>query len=287
MTRQGQVRPNEQIKSTGNARLVKPVDAIAARHQPNQNDRPLIRKHAKPELDGFLNDKRETRIIIFDVETNGLNGRYSVLGCSAIKYEIDPNTHEMTEIDRFNRYYYPVEQFEPQAIAVNGLTRDVITEKRGDAAYPKHFSMDPDFETFCSDTERFVAHNISFDMQFIPFMREKKKFCTMMTNMNIVAVEFLESKNEWKWPRLSETAIHYGIPLNESGLHNSMYDTEITAKVLSKMLEAINRDDNGIKPHQDVSTVNKNQEDPDFQRFLIQAVLLSLLMGLVYKTLHI
>lgn len=204
------------------------------------------RKHAKPEIEKFLDVKNKTRIIIFDVETNGLNGGYSVLSCSAIKYEIDPNAYGMTEIDRFNRYYYPVEQFDPQAIAVNGLTKEVITEKRGDGTYPEHFCMDSDFETFCSDTKRFIAHNISFDMQFIPFLAEKKKFCTMMTNMDIVCVNFMEWKREWKWPKLSETAVHYGIQFCERELHGSMADAEITAKIFIKMLETIKKDGNGI-----------------------------------------
>jgi hypothetical protein len=117
-----------------------------------------------------LDVKSKTRIIIFDLETNGLYAGCSVLSCSAIKYEFDPNTYEMTEIDRFNRYYYPVEEYDPQAIAVNRLTREVITEKRGDCTYPDHFCTDSTFETFCSDAERFVAHNISFEMQFVPFI---------------------------------------------------------------------------------------------------------------------
>jgi len=202
-----------------------------------EREPPPTRKHAKPEIDKFLNVKRKTRIIVFDVETNGLYNECSVLACSAIKYVIDPNTYEMTEIGRFDRYYYPMEQFNPQAIAVNGLTREVITEKRGEAAYPEYFCIDSDFETFCSDTKRFIAHNISFDMQFVQIIGNKKKLCTMKTNMDIVAVEFMKWKNEWKWPKLSETAVHYGISFNESDLHNSMADTEITAKIFIKMLE--------------------------------------------------
>jgi DNA polymerase III epsilon subunit-like protein len=221
---------------------------------------PLIRKHAKPEIDSFLDVKSKTRIIIFDVETNGLHSRCSVLSCSAIKFYIDPNNYEMTEIDRFNRYYYPVEEYNREAIYVNRLTKDVITEKRGDCTYPDHFCMDSAFETFCSDTERFIAHSISFDAQFIPFMGGKKKFCTMMTNMNIVASEFLEWKNEWKWPKLSETAIHYCIPFHESDLHNSMYDTQITTNIFSKMLDAIKNDLNGIAGEFDNSMPDFNPQ---------------------------
>lgn len=198
---------------------------------------PPIRKHAKPEIDKFLDVKRKTKLIIFDLETNGLSDNHSVLSCSAIKYDIHPTTYELNELSRFNRYYYPVEQFDPVAISVNGLTKEVITEKRGTAIYPEHFHMDSDFEVFCSDTKRFAAHNISFDSRFVPFIAKQKKFCTMMTNTDIVAVYFMKKKRDWKWPKLSETAAYYGIPFNESDLHGSMADTEITSKIFMEMLE--------------------------------------------------
>lgn len=111
---------------------------------------PTTRKHAKPEIDKFLDVKIKTKVIVFDIETNGLDKEYSVLSCSAIKYEINPGTYEMTELDRFDRYYFPVEQFNPSAIDVNGLTRDVITERRGNANYPQHFNQDVDLEKFCN-----------------------------------------------------------------------------------------------------------------------------------------
>ena len=142
---------------------------------------PSIRKHAKPEIEKFFDLKGKNQFIVFDVETNGLDKEYSVLSCSAIKYETDPKTCDTNEIGRFDRHYFPVEQFNPSAIAINGLTRDVITIRRGNADYPEHFNQDPGFQTFCNDVNRFVAHNISFDMRFIPFLKDKKKLCTMMT----------------------------------------------------------------------------------------------------------
>ena len=164
------------------------------------------------------------------------------MSCSAIKYEINIDTYEIIEIERFNRYYFPVEEFDPSAVAVNGLTKDVITKKRGNSDYPKHFKQDSDFQKFCNGVYKFVAHNISFDSKFIPFLKGKQKFCTMMTNMDIVAVEFLSWKNQWKYPKLSETAKHYKIPFNKKSLHSSMSDTEITAKIFFKMLEAVKKE---------------------------------------------
>jgi DNA polymerase III subunit epsilon len=199
---------------------------------------PLTRKHAKAEIDKLLNVKKKTKIIIFDIETNGSTGNYSVLSCSAIKYEIDPKTYEIAEIGRFNRYYFPVEQFNPSIITINGLTKEVLMERRKETNYPEYFHIDPDFETFCLDTKRFIAHNVLFDSQFVPFIKNKKKLCTMKTNTDIVATEYMQWKKEWKWPNLSETANYYGIEFSKIDLHDSMLDTEITARIFMKMLDA-------------------------------------------------
>jgi len=203
---------------------------------PKESGSPPTRKHAKPEIDEFLNVKRKTKVIVFDVETNGLSREHSVLSCSAIKYEYNPNAHEMNELDRFERFYYPLERFNPSATAVNGLTRDVIDKKRGDATYFRNFNDDPAFEDFCKGVNRFIAHNISFDCKFVP-LSGKRKFCTMMANTDIVCTEWLPYKREWKWPKLSETASYYEIPFNEDELHGSMTDAELTAKIFAKMLQ--------------------------------------------------
>lgn len=221
-----------------------------------KSESPMVRKHAKPEISRFFDDTTDFLFIVFDVETNGLEKEYSVLSCSAIKYHIDLETYETSAIDRFDRFYFPVEEFNYSAIYINGLTRDVITQRREEGKYPEHFRTDSDFETFCSDTKRFVAHNISFDMQFIPFMEGKKKFCTMMTNMDIVCAYFLEWKNQWKWPKLSETAIHYGIQFSEKELHSSMADAELTAKIFMKMLKAAKTNGNGVTVQIDDSRQN-------------------------------
>lgn len=208
-----------------------------ANEKPLNPPRATTRKHAKPEIDGFLNVKRKTNIIVFDVETNGLSKEYSVLSCSAIKYQFDPNAYEMKEVDRFDRYYYPLEEFNPSATAVNGLTRTVIDERRADASYSRNFNDDHAFEDFCKGVNRFIAHNISFDCKFVS-LPGKVKFCTMITNTDIVAASMHPRKNEWKWPTLSETATYYGIEYNKCDLHMSMVDTEVTAKIFMKMLTA-------------------------------------------------
>jgi DNA polymerase III epsilon subunit-like protein len=199
--------------------------------------KPCIRTNAKEEISKFLNIKTKTKIIIYDIKTNGLNKNYSVLSCSAIKYEIDANTYKMTELERFNRYYYPVEKLEKSAIEKHRLTKEEITKRRDNANYPEYFIQDIGFFNFCQGISRFVAHNIDFDLKFIPFLNDKKKFCTMKINTDIVAIKLLDWKNEYKYPTLAETAMFYNVQFDENSLHDSMVDIEIIVKVFEKMLE--------------------------------------------------
>jgi DNA polymerase III epsilon subunit-like protein len=207
--------------------------------QQNRECRPPTRQNARLDINKFLNVKTKTKIIVLDLETNGLDQSASVLSCSSIKYEIDPKTFESKELDRFNRYYLPVEPFNRQATDKNRLTKDVILERRGAANYPMHFGHDTDFDKFCSDVNRFVGHNISFDVKFLPSLKGKKTFCTMMTNTDIVAAEVLQWKNTWRYPKLSETASFYNIRFSASDLHSSMADVMLTAQIFFKMCNAI------------------------------------------------
>jgi len=183
---------------------------------------------------------KEPKVIMFvDLETNGLSPSSSVLSCSAIKCHIDPATGTLTQLDRFNRYYYPKERINPRAIAVNGLTREEIKRLRGSDEYPKHFVEDGAFQAFCDTCRRIVAHNCSFDRSFLPFFTGQS-FCTMRHNTNVVCAEWMPWKGEYKWPTLLETAKHYGVPVDEGMLHKSNADVDITLQIFEKMLIRLN-----------------------------------------------
>lgn len=175
------------------------------------------------------------KIIIFDLETNGIRD-CSVLSISAIKLEVDIENLNVREIGKFDRYYYrnPGEKINFGAIRVNGLTDENISILRKDRNYSKYFEEDYDFEDFCDGVKHFVAHNISFDSQFlkIPYMR---KFCTMNENVENLKIEGKYGK--YKWPKLNETAKYYGIEVDELSTHRSDYDTYLCKEIFVKMLK--------------------------------------------------
>jgi DNA polymerase-3 subunit epsilon len=180
-----------------------------------------------------------TIIIFFDTETNGLNAEHSVLSISAIKAAVDITaTIHDAAVERYERFYYrvPGEPFGAGAVRVNGLTDAVIAKKRGDATYPRHFREDTDdFRAFCAPARHFVAHNIAFDQQFIPFSLPNT-FCTMTENEKVLKLR--RKTGELKFPSLKETARFYGIDPDSAQLHTSAYDTDLVYAIFIKMLQS-------------------------------------------------
>lgn len=178
---------------------------------------------------------QEKEIIIFDFETNGFTGT-SVLSLSAIKARVLENSIE--EIDRFNRFYYrtPGEAENKVAIDINHLTTERITEFRSMCTYPKYYADDSDsFIEFCGDADHFVAHNFSFDREFVTF-ETPVFFCTFLEAMKI---------NIGKYNKLSDLAAFYGINVDKENLHSSMYDVEVLFDIVDNMYRSKN--DNLIK----------------------------------------
>ncbi|MDR1095237.1 MAG: 3'-5' exonuclease [Spirochaetaceae bacterium] len=183
-----------------------------------------------------------TTVVFFDTETNGLNAECSVLSISAIKAAIDNKSAGSAihnpAVERYERFYFraPGEPFGAGAVRVNGLTDAVIAEKRGDAAYPRHFREDTEaFRAFCGIARHFVAHNIAFDRQYIPFSLPNT-FCTMTENKKVLKLR--RKTGEIKFPSLKETALFYGIAPDSAKLHTSAYDTDLVYAIFIKMLES-------------------------------------------------
>lgn len=177
------------------------------------------------------------KLIFFDVETNGLKGS-SVLSISAMKVEYNLEKDEMFKTGEFDRFYFRDlgEKINYGAISVNGLTDEEIEIRRSksNVEYAKTFKEDiQSFVDFCDGATHFIAHNIRFDRSFIPFMLPVQ-FDTMIENISMVKIPN-ETYGGYKWPKLNECAKFYNVPLEDSELHQSMYDVLIMARIFYKM----------------------------------------------------
>lgn len=174
-------------------------------------------------------------LIVFDTETNGM-GNCSVLSIACIKLLYNFESNSLEKIDDYYRFYFrnPGEKTNPSALAVNGLYDYVLKEKRANVNYPLYFRDDiHSLKSFIGNTKHFVAHNIAFDKNFIPFPL-KYCFCTMNENVDILK---LPKGKGYKWPKLNELSVFYNVPFDNKKLHDSYYDTLILARVFFKMLK--------------------------------------------------
>ena len=159
----------------------------------------------------------QTTTAVIDFETNGFFGS-SVLSISIRK----------SNGQNINRYYYPLEDYNERAISVNGLTKEVITEKRAGATYPKHFNQDSEIVEFFKDVKTLVAHNIEFDYSFLPEAVKEMDleiYCTMKSQT------YRFEKNM----SLKDTAKDFGIDFDESLAHGSDYDTLICERIYNSI----------------------------------------------------
>jgi len=141
------------------------------------------------EIKDWLEGIELTDVIVFDTETNGIYPEESsLLSIGAIRYSWDLY-EKLKEKARFERYYYPKEPFNERAIMVNGLIKEKIAELRGDATHPEHFLDDYSFfKEFCEGARLIAAHNVSFDVGFVPFMKNRRKLDIMKSNADVVCV---------------------------------------------------------------------------------------------------
>lgn len=162
-----------------------------------------------------------TTTAVLDFETNGFFGS-SVLSISVRK----------SNGETFSRYYFPVEAYNEKAIAVNGLTQEVITEKRNGAEYPLYFSEDTEIVSLFEDVKVLVAHNVEFDYSFLPSLvkeMDMEIFCTMKS----------QTHKFYKNMSLKDTAEFFGIEFNTELAHGSDYDTLICEMIYNKIEDKV------------------------------------------------
>lgn len=176
--------------------------------------------------------------LVFDVETGGL--RSSESDVLSFSYQLYRNGKK---VDEGTRYYYsrPNRIVYSEAIAVNGLTKEKITEKREQqkASYPEYFAEDKEVLSLFEEADILVAHNIRFDYSFVVSafdrMFDAHKYCTMRNSTYECYIP--HSYFGLKWPKLEEAVAELGLlEDNKREFHDSSVDVYYTAKLFKKLI---------------------------------------------------
>ena len=210
----------------------------------NLNDSDILKlpkkKTQEVEIQDNLFGETEKIDFTFDTETNGLQGA-NLLSISFIISKGDKI------IFRDNRYYFPEKKFDFQAQRIHGLNAEKIEKYRAGKNYPRFYKDDHLWliETIQKySVTNFVAHNINFDMSFMPKeiqlgVKNKKysEFDTMIKNKDFVGI--LNDKGNFKNPKLIEACEKYGISFDESEAHDSKYDTDKAFELYRKTIQRL------------------------------------------------
>jgi len=197
---------------------------------------------------------RYNRIIVFDVETNGLikkDMKPYILQLSFIIYNVYKK-----QIEKTCNYYINVQDsvsIDPFITGLTGITREICNSRGVDI-------LDALFEFYnCYMTcDCVVAHNLEFDKQMIQIEIQRNMnrmtnkyfymmlffndnyssifnidtYCTMKTNIEFCSIYFQNSKKK-KYPKLIEL---YQKLFNETpeNLHNSLIDVLVCLRCFLK-----------------------------------------------------
>lgn len=183
------------------------------------------------------------RVLIFDTETTGLDPHINII--LQLSYQI-VDTESWKTIKDVNYYFsWPKDLscINPDAIAINGLTEDVLKNKNltSRKSALKKFIKD------MSNVQLLVAHNLEFDKKFI--LASCSEHCVEVDGYlwnNIFdtmkeSVEYCAIPNKngdgYKWPKLVELADHLQINYSDIKLHDSSDDVELTKRCFMQLLK--------------------------------------------------
>jgi len=198
-------------------------------------------------------------IAVFDIETNGLFWEDSVLSFSCVI--LDDN---MKIVEVIDKYYYPEESYNCEAISINGLTRNVLKEKRTGVRYPRLFKNDKDIKKLFIDgsIDLFIVYSIDFTMGFIAhhfnINMGGKNYCVMrkvqfqynapypyifgedFDNLNLEP-KLPSFEEALEWAKVNTEKIH---KKTGKSLHNSLFDAYCILELYKKLkkLEKIKKD---------------------------------------------
>jgi DNA polymerase-3 subunit epsilon len=166
------------------------------------------------------------REIVFDTETTGLdaaNGdRLIEIGCIEIVNRI-PTGRE------FHRYLNPEREVHPDAVAVHGLTNDLLQDK------PRFAEVVEEFLAFVGDAP-LVAHNATFDLGFINAELARASRPALSADRIVDTLALARRRHPAGPNTLDALCRRYGIDLAQRTKHGALLDSMLLASVYVELL---------------------------------------------------
>ncbi len=190
------------------------------------------------------------REIVFDTETTGFN------------YDSGDRLIEIGAVELINhiptgriyhQYINPERDVPEEAVKVHGLTYDFLKN------YPKLSEIAQDFIDFVGDDAILVAHNASFDINFINYEFKHKGFKTYSWDKVVDTLEIARSKFPGSRNNLDALCRRFNIDNSSRTKHGALLDAELLAEVYLELL-------GGAEPSMELSSnIQKKVEKEDIK----------------------
>lgn len=198
------------------------------------------------------------KLFVFDTETNGLPKSWGTSNRGWHQHWPNPvqiswliyNTNQNEITTKEDHIILLDEPLDKDATNIHGVTEERMLEE-GESLRIVLRQFRKDIE--CADI--IVAHNINFDYHIISrscieecipdimtssTLKNKQMYCTMKEGTsicNIIQQHKYTGRTRVKYPKLQELHFHlFKDQLNDSCLHNALYDILVTLRCVCKML---------------------------------------------------
>ncbi|WP_342252271.1 PolC-type DNA polymerase III [Spiroplasma endosymbiont of Amphibalanus improvisus] len=191
---------------------------------------------------------KETKFVIFDLETTGLNSNYDeIIEFGAVTLE-KYNQGASESIDLLIKSTESISSFTTE---LTGITNQMLKDK------PSIKEVFPKIIEYCKDAV-LVAHNANFDMNFLQSWAVKLGY-PPFDNVVIDTLQIARAlKPQLKSYRLGKVCSKYNVEYNEAEAHRADYDAEVLARLFLKMFDEmfnnykVETDHDIINIHKDV-----------------------------------
>lgn len=167
------------------------------------------------------------REIVFDTETTGFKPEE---GDRLIEIGAVELINHVPTGRTYHQFINPEREVPEDAVKVHGLTYDFLKN------YPKVQDIAKDFIDFVGDDGILVAHNASFDINFINYEFKHKGFPTYSWDRVVDTLEIARNKFPGSRNSLDALCKRFNIDNSARTKHGALLDAELLAEVYLELL---------------------------------------------------
>ncbi|MBR5154807.1 MAG: DNA polymerase III subunit epsilon [Alphaproteobacteria bacterium] len=167
------------------------------------------------------------REIVFDTETTGFDPQK---GDKLVEIGAVELINHVPTGRTYHQYINPEREVPEEVIKVHGLTNEFLN------SYPSFDKIAKEWVEFVGDDGILVAHNATFDMNFINYQLKELGFEIYSNDRVIDTLEIAKSKFPGQRNNLDVLCKRFGIDNSARTFHGALLDAELLAEVYLELL---------------------------------------------------